>query len=238
MAKLHKQYGPVVRVGPNELSFIKFEAHNTIYREPFDKSSTSKYFSKEGTIQDAVAQWVFQETTLGNELDRDKHRRLRQRMAPVFSMSATMGQQGVHSKHFQSVVTGLDSSYDLSATTDLTTLFDSMVWDIVSELCFGEPLIAAQRHSFACMRRICEHLFPVLEMLNSLFPWLERVMSFLSHYGPVKAAQGFLIAGKLRECIERQTGRHNFLTAIMGEHKPDDCQLTWAELYNNATFFV
>jgi len=66
MAKLHEQYGPVVRVGPNELSFTKFEAHNTIYREPFDKSSTSKYFSKEGTIQDAVAQWVFQETTLGN----------------------------------------------------------------------------------------------------------------------------------------------------------------------------
>jgi len=153
-------------------------------------------------------------------------------------MSATMAQQGVHSKHFQSVVTDLDSSYDLSATTDLTTLFDSMVWDIISELCFGEPLIAAQRHSFARMRSICEHLFPVLEMLNSLFPWLERVLSFSSHHGPVKAAQGFLIAGKLRECIERQTRRHNFLTAIMGEHKPGDRQLSWAELYNNAAFFV
>lgn len=239
LAKLHRQYGPVVRTGPNEISFTSPEAHDTIYRIPFTKSKTGHYFSKDGTLQDGIANLIFQAPTIGNEGNRIMHRQLRNRMTPAFTTNAVLSQQNIHEVHLARMFTEIDEICSKGGAVDLRDHFSTMLWNLVSDLSFGEPLVSNKRRVFIRMETLYRKIFPVLEAINCLFPWLERAIFHASIMIPASSARAFLPTGQLRECMNRQDNRKDFLSAIMGETEKEGLgQLSWDIMYSNASFFM
>jgi hypothetical protein len=98
---------------------------------------------------------------------------------------------------------------------------------------------AGKRDIFAQLIKTYQRTFAPMEVINYCFPWLERLAIYGSRWLPSSTAKAFLPTGNLRSCMQRQDGRQDFLTAIMGEHeKVDAAQLGWDDLYANASFFM
>ena len=78
--RLHEQYGPVVRIGPKELSFASAEHVQHIYGQ-----NTSMVKAK---IYD-----IFSPATVFNLRDPDKHHERRRLLGPYFSTAALKGSE-------------------------------------------------------------------------------------------------------------------------------------------------
>jgi hypothetical protein len=139
---------------PDEVSFISLESHDIIYRIPFTKSREGHYFSKDGTLQDTFTTIIFSAPTIGTVTDRILHRRLRNRMAPAFTMKATVAQQSIHDVHVGRILAQIDDFYGQDQTFDLTQQMSRMLWDLVSELSFGEPLVVSRWQCVAILRSV------------------------------------------------------------------------------------
>jgi hypothetical protein len=86
-------------------------------------------------------------------------------------------------------------------------------------------------------------VFPVLEIINCVFPVdgdLEKLIFYASNLVPVSTARAFLPTGQLPQAMERQDGRQDFLTAIMGKNNRNKTheELSWDILYINALFSI
>jgi hypothetical protein len=160
-------------------------------------------------------------------------------MASAFTTNAVLSQQEVHDLHLARMFTEIDDVCSQGGTVDLRDHFSTMLWNLVSDLSFGEPLVASKKETFVRMEGIYRKLFPALEAINSLFPWLERAIFHASTLVPTSSARAFLPTGQLRECMNRQDSRKDFLTAIMGENEKEGLgELSWDMLYSNASFFM
>ena len=133
--------GPVVRVGPNQLSFATIEAQNTIYTFQPPNKGKGEYFSKEGTLQELFVGMAFSAPNLGTIRDRAQHKRLRKRVQPAFSSNAIFEQESLHQVHLSEMLSNLDKLLDEGAMFNLTDHLSRMLWRLVGDLSFGEPLI-------------------------------------------------------------------------------------------------
>lgn len=78
LADLHKQYGPIVRIGPNEVHILDPEFYHVLYTTGSQKRHKN-YF--------ALAGFGLPDAVLGTE-DHDVHRMRRAALAPYFSTKA------------------------------------------------------------------------------------------------------------------------------------------------------
>ncbi|KAF4412517.1 Cytochrome P450 monooxygenase 1 [Colletotrichum fructicola] len=193
---LHRQYGHVVRIAPDELSFAHADAWKEIYgRRPMGTSAAgpeelpkySTFYRNAGLPHSIV-----------NE-DRENHALLRRMLSPGFSERALRNQEPViggyvdllmrqlhrHSKVRETDVQG-DDDLDLSGTGCESTLElqgqqvgapkpvdlkDWYIWttfDVIGDLCFGEPFGGLERGRYD----------PWVAQLNSAGPisaWLWTI---------------------------------------------------------------
>ncbi|KAH8655306.1 cytochrome P450 [Xylariales sp. PMI_506] len=146
--KLHTKYGPVVRIGPNELSYAQPEAWESIMghrkhghvenlKDPNYISSSSHHIVGAGT-QD--------------------HSRMRRLMSHGFSAGSMLQQQPLIQGYVDLLMQRLrENADDSKAPLDISAWFNYTTFDIIGDLAFGEP--------FGCLRE------------STLHPWVALIFS-------------------------------------------------------------
>ncbi len=128
--ELHEQYGPVVRISPNQLSFCSSASWKDVHghkpgRKPFLK----------GTFYEPFPEDIHQ---IVSESDPARHAAMRKTLSHGFSASALGGQEDrVH--HFVNLLVDQIQRRYTKVPGDMTKWYNYITFDIIGELAFGEP---------------------------------------------------------------------------------------------------
>jgi cytochrome P450 len=147
---LHETYGPVVRIGPNELSYAQPEAWNDIMG-----------FRKIG-VEENLKDPTYQNPSMKNIVgaNREDHARMRRLMSHGFSASMMIKQQPYIQRHVDLLFQRLQEKSDGGSTAlDMTAWYNYTTFDIISELALGE--------SFGCLQT------------SSLHPWVAMIFGMI-----------------------------------------------------------
>lgn len=227
--QLHDQYGSVVRIGPNALTYRSPGAWKDIYGhrkhgdEPFDKDPTFYVPSPSGAGI----------TTAPND-DHARHRHL---LSHAFSERALKDQEPLLQQYVDLLMQRLvDETVASPAPVDITKWFNFITFDIIGDLTFGEP--------FNCLRDSGYHpwvsfIFQAVKAQTfmrclSLYPGLaayikpllpkELMRRRMEHHEMSKA--------KVHRRLQIKTDRPDFMTFILRYN--DERGLTQAEIEADA----
>ncbi|KAI1457430.1 cytochrome P450 [Annulohypoxylon moriforme] len=139
--KLHRKYGPVVRIAPNEVSFAGEEA----YRDMFQVRPGDKQYHRD------PAWWEPQPGFPSNILSANPatHSRIRKSFAPAFTPRALKSQESILHQYIDLLVERLRdrtkaASGEKSARIDITSWSSYTMFDIMGNLGFGDTFNSLQ----------------------------------------------------------------------------------------------
>jgi cytochrome P450 len=168
LAKLHEKYGPVVRYGPNDLSFIDSSAwkdiygHRTVAKEPMSKDLRMYRPTRTASSNILIAG------------DAD-HSRMRRLLSHAFSEKALRSQEDLIASYVSKLIASMQAHIDKDSGMDLSKWYNFMTFDVLGDLSFGE--------SFGCLDSGGYH--PWVEMifmgfkLSTYIQALRRYPSFM-----------------------------------------------------------
>ncbi|KAH7066434.1 cytochrome P450 [Paraphoma chrysanthemicola] len=137
VARLHEKYGEVVRISPDELSFLHPQAWRDIYG----------HGSKEGKGSAPPKFWPRYQSTQVNGVPSlisiqgpAEHARARKIFSPAFSDRALTQQSPLFMRYAEKLVTSLQQSGKDGATFDMVRMYNFTTFDVMGDLTFGEPL--------------------------------------------------------------------------------------------------
>ncbi|POS81759.1 hypothetical protein EPUL_005673, partial [Erysiphe pulchra] len=163
---LHEKYGTVVRVNPNELSYIDEQAWADIYghRTPAGTGDLPKDFRESRPEENRIVHIVN-----SNDLD---HRRFRRIQAPLFSEKAISAQETLMTDFVNLLISQLHERANSSLNVvDMVQWYTFIAFDVLGELAFG-------RH-FNCLKS------------GSLDIWIENTLLLLREISNIHAFHKF-----------------------------------------------
>lgn len=130
MLELHKKYGDIVRIAPDELAFSHPDAWKDIMGH------------KNGVPEMEKATWFYrpveQPLHIVNE-DHGEHRQLRRQMAHGFSEKGMRDQEPMIRKYVDILLERLHKGAKLGKPIVLSDWYNFTTFDIIGDLAFGEP---------------------------------------------------------------------------------------------------
>ncbi|GAP85068.1 putative averantin oxidoreductase [Rosellinia necatrix] len=169
LEKLHEQYGPVVRTGPNELSYINPIQWREIYgHKPQDQpefAKDPKYFS--GLKGEPVILTA----------DKDYHGYIRKLLAPGFSDKSLREQEPVLQEYIDTLFRRLhEECGNGERPIDIVGWYNYLLFDFIGYLTFGESfncLTTGTLHTwvgifFSLVKSLSYH------QMSARFPWFLR----------------------------------------------------------------
>ncbi|OCK76204.1 benzoate 4-monooxygenase cytochrome P450 [Lepidopterella palustris CBS 459.81] len=145
--ELHDKYGPVVRIGPNELSYIDARAWKEVYgSQPGGKPQMQK---------DPLHYQKHDETPSLHVSGDADHTRMRRLIAHAFSEKALKEQEPIMQSYTDLLIKRLHDVGSSGNTVDLRKWFHWTVFDLFGDLAYGE--------NFGCLKEGKSH------------PWLEII---------------------------------------------------------------
>ncbi|KAJ6112030.1 hypothetical protein N7523_008091 [Penicillium sp. IBT 18751x] len=139
---LHDQYGEVVRIAPDELSFINGDAWKAIYgTRPGHGQKPKDYRFYPPTI-DGASSIIF-----SNDVD---HSRMRRLLSHAFSDSSLRGQEPIIRSYVDLLIRRLQENAEAGKQVlDMVSWYNFTTFDIIGDLAFGEP--------FDCLKNSTYH---------------------------------------------------------------------------------
>ncbi|KAK7721994.1 hypothetical protein SLS63_009274 [Diaporthe eres] len=233
LAELHQKYGPIVRIAPSEISFSTLEGLETIYHGATPKNGT---FSKQGTLQDIITNFILPGPNIITMHDRTTHRKLKGRIEPAFTPKALFQQEPIINAHIKAMCSNLDGVAAASGqdVINITDIVSGMLWNMVSDLAFGEPLLEGQRKPFERFVENCTAAFQAVEALNYCLPLIGPILRLILENVPFPVTSGHIIrADRLHECSTKHHERKDFITSILEDQKATGLTLTDREFQSN-----
>ncbi|EFW98568.1 60S ribosomal protein l3 [Grosmannia clavigera kw1407] len=226
----HEQYGPVIRIMPDQLSFVKPEAWKDIY----GYNTGTEEMSKLQTFYNAVGG-----RSIVTEPLRGRHRNLRRLLAHGFSDRAMRDQEPLIAGYVDLLIQRLHER-TLPEAVDMRTWYNWMAFDIIGDLAFGE--------SFGSMDQVRYH------------PWVDAIANKVSTMGlfitatllhlrrPLMLAAGLIFPGReeveslAMQRVEKRmalgTERPDFLEGLLRQRKEDNMTLSIDDIAKNAEMLV
>lgn len=207
----HLKYGPVVRVGPNEVSFADARAVRDIY--------TSDNFVKEETFYRAKR--IFHENHLFSFRNPEAHKKRRKLLSKGFSQAAMLE---FESKISDKIQVMLDQWADKCRTSDKP--IDAYAWthwlsfDIVYHLMFDEDpgsVTAGKAPVLMPYLRAWKPTFIYKEFMPSLEQWGPYLPGQVGGYFRKVREWKQLAVQMIRQCRARQTHTPFLRTILQGE---------------------
>jgi len=231
---LHDYYrSDVVRISPDELSFISASAWKDIY----GNRPGHEHFQKDLLLFSGVDSIV-------TAPDAD-HSRIRRCLGHAFSDKALREQEPLVRSYVDSLIAGLQKQIDGPAKgrIDFADWFNWTTFDTIGDLSFGE--------SFNCLKDTRYHPW-VANMLDSIkevvfdsvtlrFPPLQRLLSLYVPKSAVQARENVesLAREKVDRRIKTQTTRPDFLSYILKHNEgKEHGGMTREEIYKNAATLI
>ncbi|KAF2790391.1 cytochrome P450 [Melanomma pulvis-pyrius CBS 109.77] len=181
--KLHRKYGPVLRIAPDEVTFAKAEAWNDIFQLRQDHQQ----FLKDPVWWKAQPG---QPDSLLSAINPDMHARIRKLLVPGFTPRALRAQEPIVQRYVNLLVERLTErvadlgkeSKGKQVEMDIAPWFQYATFDIFGDLGFGE--------SFDCLEHSRYH------------PWIELLFNSVKAAAFVISARFYpLVDGLLMKCI-------------------------------------
>ncbi|KAE9376744.1 cytochrome P450 ClCP1 [Stipitochalara longipes BDJ] len=173
-AEIHRQYGPVVRTAPDELSFNVEEAWNDIYGKPTPRNTQlpkdELQFFKPVSGTNGMIQ----------EPSDEEHQRQRRFFSQCFSEKALRDQEPIMKQYFDLLIQRLREQY--GQATDLNMWYSLAVFDISCDLAFGESLSCLKNsviHPWLKSIQMMMKFLPATGMTMKFYP-LDKILLFLA----------------------------------------------------------
>ncbi|KII83645.1 hypothetical protein PLICRDRAFT_119247 [Plicaturopsis crispa FD-325 SS-3] len=169
---LHAVYGPIVRIGPNEVHFSDPRAYYAIY-------SRSSRLEKDRRLYDAFQA----NSSLFGTPDWPTAKALKDTLSPLFSRRAILKLETVIQDKADKLISRLTSFETSNVPANLYMAFRSTSLDVIMSYCFSQSFDALEHPNFShrvlvsmesttsVMIWIYKH-FPFLRLLASLPSWM------------------------------------------------------------------
>ncbi|KAI1388851.1 putative cytochrome P450 [Hypoxylon trugodes] len=180
--KLHDKYGPIVRVGPNHLTFTDPRAWKDIYGHRVGTEGDMAEMPKTRVFNKTIRS---QPTSILNA-DREEHSRFRRALSHGFSDNAMRQQEPMIKKYVDLLLQRLHEECDNGKKAlNIEAWYNWTTFDIVGDLVFGQ--------SFHCLDNVDYH------------PWIEFIFSSI-RFGAITVAMTYLGLGDLVQLLVKLGG--------------------------------
>ncbi|KAF7194940.1 Cytochrome P450 monooxygenase [Pseudocercospora fuligena] len=187
---LHDKYGPIVRVGPDEIHISNPKFYDTAFgtaKRKRDKSMTWYWFVGSGTNIDGSA---------FGTLSQDQHAIRRSAMNPFFSMKKVRELEDRIRVHVEKTRTVLEKAGEEGTPINLLYLMSAMTMDIISEYSFGKTVGLLDTETLGSeMRNMFERgikVHPFARQFRLFTISMMRALNFLaSHVGFMRSILEF-----------------------------------------------
>ena len=164
--RLHKQYGDVVRVAPDELSFT----NPAVWRDVYPKN-----FLRPREYKDKPPGKDAENLISANEID---HTRFRKILAPAFSERAAQEQEPLIRRYIDALMLKLhqeiqNDSTNSSAVIDVLKWLNYTAFDVIGDLTWGS--------SFGCLDE--KHYHPWVQVVSQFK--VAIILGMLKYYPPL-----------------------------------------------------
>ncbi|KAI1083821.1 putative cytochrome P450 [Whalleya microplaca] len=177
--KLHDRYGPVVRIGPDHLSYTDTRAWKDIYGHRVGAESNTAEMPKARTFNRILRHIP---TSIINA-DREEHSRFRRALSHGFSDNAMREQEPIIRKYIDLLLERLHQECgNGKEKLNMEAWYNWTTFDIVGDLVFGQ--------SFRCLESIHYH------------PWIEFIFTSI-RFGAVLVGMTYLGLGDLVQLIAK-----------------------------------
>ncbi|KAJ6282208.1 cytochrome P450 [Bipolaris maydis] len=243
IADLHSKFGPVVRIGPNELSFSTVNAQKKIYNSSNNNINT--YFTKQWTVQEQAENLLLVGTNIITTHDKELHRKLKRGIQPAFTPNALKDQEPLIQQHVRGMIGRLDEIVQKpDQVTNIGDVISASVWELVSDLSFGDTLTGNGRLMFDYFINNANSVMAAYGLYDYLFPFGSWVLpslmkplgKLLQSFPYASTTTGHVVsASTLRNCLQRQHERRDFMTAILDHCAQTGFHLSDDELVQNSS---
>lgn len=213
---LHDEYGPVVRVAPDELDYITSTAWKTIYGHRIPEMSKAL----DGRGVPHPANGIPGIVTS----PKDNHTRLRRAIFPAFSDKALRDQEVFVQKYVGLLVEKLRGYAAAGQICNLTDWYNYTTFDVIGDLAYGQ--------SFQCLENSAYH--PLIQMIFGavkITPYMNlfiyyRLQGLIKHLVPkhlVKARQqtAQYSYDTMEKRLARTDDRKDFVSYILAKNDVD-----------------
>ncbi|KFZ25402.1 hypothetical protein V502_00123 [Pseudogymnoascus sp. VKM F-4520 (FW-2644)] len=186
---LHRKYGPILRISPNEVSFNDLEASSIIYGQT-SKFEKAKYFYR--AFED-------QAPNLFTIRDRHQHSQDKRLISHAFSRANIVKHEASMYEKAAYLMGRIAQCAKDDQAIPLFPAFRCMTLDTISEFAFGRSTGALQLESFESA------IFDAIDKAtNSVpffqhFPLLRQLLRWASYYNLSTVPNGFLQLGQAAE---------------------------------------
>ncbi|PKY04603.1 cytochrome P450 [Aspergillus campestris IBT 28561] len=235
--RLHAQYGPAVRIAPNEVTFTDPAAWKEIYGVRPGKPQRPKDLRHVSVGPNHIPSML--------RADDRTHARYRRALAPGFSEGSLQRQEVIVRGYIDLLVERLRAATaageEGSATVDISRWYNYTTFDIIGDLAFGD--------SFGCLQNSRYHFW--VQVLYSHFhnaawanvlrriPWGEKLMRWIipRKVFEEKQAQNQMTGEKVHARIEKgDNERADFLSHVLKQ--PVEKGMSEDELISNAYVLI
>ncbi|KAM5352896.1 hypothetical protein ACJ41O_005618 [Fusarium nematophilum] len=169
--ELHRQYGDVVRIAPNELIFGYPESFNDIMghrKRGQDENGKDPDF------------WHGNDLTLVGS-NRERHARIRKVLSHGFSAQAMTGQEPIFRRYVSLLIDRLKTASESNQAQEMTAWYNWVTFDMIGDLAFGEP--------FGCLQETRYH------------PWVKLIFQNIQGIAMATALSKFPLANALAKLM-------------------------------------
>ncbi|KAI2628416.1 putative cytochrome P450 monooxygenase [Xylaria nigripes] len=146
VSKLHKRYGPVVRIAPDELAFCSPQAWHDIYgHRKAGKTELPKYAG-------FYRMFDHLPTSILNS-ERQEHSALRRQLAHGFSEQSMHGQESIIGSYVNQLIAGLRDASQKTSRQNLRDWYNWTTFDLIGDLSFGV------NGGFECLKKPDNHVW-------------------------------------------------------------------------------
>ncbi|KAK4149025.1 cytochrome P450 [Chaetomidium leptoderma] len=176
---LHERYGPVVRVSPNELSFISVEAREEIYglrKGGLNMEKSPIFLGAVGSVDG--------QTGVSLALNKE-HARQRRALGYLFTNSALVHLEGLAQAHIHKFVSKLKAMAAADQAVDVSDWYTYLAFDVMGELCFAEPFGCLDQASATEWSTSVINVFvaatwtQAIRRISGVGTWVESLMTRL-----------------------------------------------------------
>ncbi|KAI0836433.1 cytochrome P450 monooxygenase-like protein [Hypoxylon sp. FL0890] len=175
MQHLHAEYGPVVRFGPNDLSYTGAQAWKDVYGHQKGRKENikdPKFYTPSENGAPSVA-----------DLSAKEHAIVRRLMAPAFSDRALKDQEPMFHRYADLMVASVEKAIGdgPNAIVDMVKTYNLTTFDIMAQLTFGESLGLLESSEYTPWVELVFksiRLVPVLQILE-YYPILKSLFKIL-----------------------------------------------------------
>ncbi|KAL8932704.1 MAG: hypothetical protein Q9216_006719 [Gyalolechia sp. 2 TL-2023] len=232
---LHAKYGEVVRITPDELSFISPSAWQDIYTTRPQLPKVEK-----GTTKSYNGVPVIVTLTITEE-----HTRQRRILANAFSERALREQEGILQRYTDLLITKLHEQTSQaekdSVTLDICRWYNYTTFDTIGDLCYNEPFHSLEDSAdhpwvaaifngvkFGTLLTAFHHFPPMSALVDRMMPQSIKDKG-KAHFSWSQE--------KIARRIETKTDRPDFMTYILGDNVGEE-KMSREEIDSNGAFLI